>query len=437
MNLRPKLALISALLTLLGLALGLGLTYWLLLGLRLNEIDTEGRLLAEIILEATVFRSDDQVRIPVVVENYLTDESGVSSAQVYLEGQLLWEGGVVAAPRPLDPAGLLGEGGGRSVTDWRVFTLVAAEEGLTVQVGRPLLSTSEVLQPFARIAVLLSILLTLVAAALAWPTVGYALRPLRRLAAATGRFEETGEVPQVPGHDEPARLARSFASLLERLRVERKRERTFLAYAAHELRTPISAIRAGLEAARYQKVPASPEVVDRLYREALRLETLAGNLLALSRAEAHEIRGGTIDLRDLAEQAYDRFQPLAVSKDLELELDAQLAPTWGDSQLIQQALDNLLANALRCTSRGGVTIRSGRNDDRSFISVGDTGPGLPDPIPEGLGLRVVNEVVRAHSGDLELAHDAGTTITMWFPGKPAPALEQSQQQAADSAGLPR
>ena len=421
MNLRFKLALIASLFTFVGLALGLGLTYWILLNLRLNELDTESRLLAEVILETAMSRSDDQVSIPSVVENYLTDERGVNSAQVYLDGQLLWEGGIVSAPQPLDPEGLLGEKSeGRSVSSWRVFTLFEPEEGLIVQVGRHLLSTWEVLRPYNRIAIPLTFFLTMLVGTLAWPTVGVALRPLRRLTDAASRFEDAADVPEVSGSGEPVQLARSFAELLTRLRSERKREQQFLAYAAHELRTPLSALRAGLEAARSNKIPADSDMLDRLYRESLRLEALAQNLLALSRAEAGESRTAAIELSNIAATAYDRFQPLALTKGLELYLDNKPAAAWGDEQLIEQALNNLLANALRCTAHGTVTIRSGQMNDQIFLQVSDTGPGLPDPIPEGLGLRVVRAVVKTHSGKLELSSKAGTCATVWLTqrGKP-------------------
>ncbi len=418
MNLRFKLALIASLLTFLGLALGLGLTYWLLLSLRLNELDAESRLLAEVILETAMSRANHQVRIPSTIENYLTDERGVNSAQVYLEGQLLWEGGIVSAPRPLDPEGLLGEKSeGRSVSSWRVFTLPELEEGLVIQVGRPLLSTWEVLQPYNRIAIPLTVFLTLLVGTLAWPTIGVALRPLRKLTDAASQFENAADVPEISGSGEPAQLARSFAELLTRLRVERKREQQFLAYAAHELRTPLSALRAGLEAARSKKIPVDSNMLDRLYRESLRLETLAQNLLALSRAEAGELRAAAIDLSEIAAVAYDRFQPLALAKGLELHLDNNSAATWGDARLIEQALNNLLANALRCTAHGTVTIRSGKVDDQAFLQVSDTGLGFPDPIPEGLGLRVVQAVTKAHAGKLELSSKAGACATLWLDVK--------------------
>ncbi len=414
MNLRFKLAMIASLLTFLGLALGLGLTYVLLLNLRLNELDTESRLLAEVILEATVFRSADQLFIPPVVENYLTDERGVSSAQVYLDGQLLWEGGIVSSPRPLDPEGLLNSVGGRSVSGWRVYTLEALEEGLKVQVGQPLLSTWEVLQPYNRIAIPLTILLTLLVGFVAWPTVGFALRPLRRLTEAASQFETETDVPEIAGSGEPAKLARSFAALLTRLRDERKREQQFLAYAAHELRTPLSALRAGLEGARSQKIPADPTLLNRLYREALRMETLSQNFLALSRAEAGDLRTSSVDLSHLAADAYDRFQPLAIAKGLELRLDDSAVSIVADARLIDQALNNLLSNALRLTKQGTITICCGQRTDQAFLEVSDTGPGFPDLIEDGLGLRVVRAVAKAHGAKFELSVNKGACATLIF-----------------------
>jgi two-component system, OmpR family, sensor kinase len=414
MSLRFKLALIAAFLTLMGLSLGLGITYWSLIRLRILELDRESQLLAEVIYDAALFRSENQVRVPSVVESYLTDERGARAAQLYLDGQLLWERGVVHAPRPLDPTGLLGETGGRSVTDWRVYSFVAADEGIVVQVGQPLQSTWEILEPYARVAVPLTIILTLIAGAVAWQSVGLALRPLRTLSEVAEHIERAEDVPAVRGQDEPAKLARSFANLLTRLTTQRQREQQFLAYAAHELRTPLSALRAGLDAAKSNKVPASPEVLTRLSKEALRLETLAQNLLALSRAEVGEMRAETLDLSELAAAAYDRFQPLALEQGLELQLQGTPVLIRGDSRLVEQALSNLLSNALRYTKQGLITIRTAQTDEAAFLEVADTGPGLPKEMTDGLGLRVVRTVMQTHGGNLELKSDEGTLAIMMF-----------------------
>jgi two-component system, OmpR family, sensor kinase len=414
MSLRFKLVLIASLLTFTGLSLGLGITYWSLVQIRINELNRELRLLAEIIYDAALFREGDVVRLPVVVESYLTDESGARAGQIYFHGQLLWERGVLQAPRPLDPAGLLGETGGRTVTNWQVFTYTEEEEGIVVQVGRPLLGTWEVLGAYTRVAVPIAAILTLIASIVAWKTVGLALRPLRELTQAASHFEETSEVPVVPGNDEPARLARGFATLLNRLKSQRGREQQFLAYAAHELRTPLSALRAGLDAAKANKVPASPEVLTRLSKEALRLETLAQNLLALSRSQVGETRVERLDLSELAAAAYDRFQPLALEQGLELKLEGKAVFIRGDSRLLEQALSNLVANALRYTKQGFITLRTGEDESHIFLEVADTGPGLPETLTEGLGLRVVRSVMQSHGGELILQQEDGTKATLQF-----------------------
>jgi two-component system OmpR family sensor kinase len=411
MSLRVRLSLIAAALTFLGLALGMSITYWSLLGLRLSEMDRESRLLAEVILDAVVLRPEGTVRVPPVVESYLTDENGANSAQAYLGGQLAWDGGVLNAPRPLDPAGLLQGRGERSVGGWRVYTARDEDAEVIIQVGRPLAGVREMLSLYRSIATPSALLLSVAASIIAWFVVGLALRPLRELAAAATGFEEGSEIPPVPGRDEPAVLARRFADLLSRLRTQRQREQNFLAFAAHELRTPLSALRAGLEAARFGRIPVDGTFIDRLHGEALRLERLAQNLLALSRAEGGEVRFEPLGLEELAAAAYDRFQPLALERGLELKLENEAADTVADRRLLEQALDNLVANALRCTKSGGVTIRSG-GAAGVFLEVADTGSGLPEPLREGLGLRVVRAVARAHGGELRLESERGTSARL-------------------------
>ncbi|HET8986389.1 MAG TPA: hypothetical protein VFN03_11580, partial [Trueperaceae bacterium] len=120
MNLRTRLALITGLLILAGVGMGLAITYGVLVTNSNAALDKEGAILAELISEAVALRGDTAIRVPAIVETYLTNESGVRSAQVFLDGQLLWEGGVLDAPRPLDALGLNEGRGGRSVSGWRV-----------------------------------------------------------------------------------------------------------------------------------------------------------------------------------------------------------------------------------------------------------------------------------------------------------------------------
>ena len=413
--LRLKLALTASLLTLVGIGLGLTIVYWSLLQLRIAAFDNESRLIADVILESASLRADQTVRIPRVAESYLTDESGVSAAQVFVDGALVWEGGVIDAPRPLDAERLVTGSGPQSVDDWRVFTLREEEVGIVVQVGRPLLGIREVLGPYNDIGLPLTGVLALASGLLAWWLTGLALRPLRRLTVAAERFEEGEDVPGISGSDEPARLAASFADLLARLRAERRREQAFLAFAAHELRTPIAALRAGLEGASSGKVDASIDFLGRLQREALRLERLAENLLVLSRAEARELRAEPVAVSDIAADAYDRLQPLALASGVEIDLRTEgTATVRGDARLLGQALNNLVSNALR-HGRGPVTLSCGAEDGQAFLEVSDAGPGMPERPREGLGLRVVRAVAAAHGGDVRFERDGLTRVRVVLP----------------------
>src|SRR5690606_11098050 len=349
------------------------------------------------------------------VESYLTNESGVRSAQVFLDGQLLWEGGVLDAPRPLDALGLNEGRGARTVSGWRVVTNFDEGTGITVQVGSPLAGPRDMLEPFARVAVPLTLGLSLLTGLATLASVGLALKPLRTLTDAVSQLEEGAEVAIISGSDEPARLARSFSRLHGRLTRQRKREREFLEYAALELRTPLAALRAGIDFARVQEGPAQRETLDRLRREVMRLNVLAQNLLALSRAESADVRRNSVDLAAVASAAYDRFQPLAVEKGLELSLSDTRAVARADERLLDQALDNLISSAIRSTSVGGVTIRSGTGDGGVYLAVDDTGPGFPEDLREGLGLRVVRAVVNAHGGRLVLDGEAGARAVVWLP----------------------
>lgn len=427
MNLRTKVVLIASLLTLLGLVLGFSLTYWALVRFRLADLDEDNVLLAQVIAEATL--SVPRYEVPPVVESYLVRSSGVSAAQVYARGRLLWEGDLLDAPEPLDAEGLLTSDGARTVGAWRVYTL--ARDDITVQVGRRLTALRATLRPYIFVASALTGALTLLSGALAWFAAGVALRPLERLTHAARGFSADSEPPEVTGSDEAATLAQGFAALLTRLKSERERERRFLAYAAHELRTPISALRASLELARRQETPTGPERrasagrFAQLYREARRLESFAQNLLALSRAEASEVRAEALDLADLLNAAYDRLQPLALETGHELVLDAQTAPVRADPRLLEQALNNLLANAVRHTPKGEITLRSGVWAGEAYLEVGDAGAGLPEGAVEGLGLRVIRSVVGAHGGTLTFNAQAGNVARIALPVAQVPTVSRT------------
>lgn len=412
MSLRTRLSLITAFLTLAGLGLALGLMYVLLERLGLAEIDRELNLQSQTVIQAALLDPTNQ--LPPDIEEELAQETGVSSTLIYRDGRLTFVSSVLNVPQPLDPEGL-GRGVGlASVAGWRVITL--SRDGLTVQVGRPLAPLMQSLTRYLEAAMPLALLLGLGAGLTAWLLVGYALRPLERLTQATRRFEEGAEVPLAEGKDEVAALSRSFADLLSGLRQQRLREQRFLSYAAHELRTPIAAFRANLEAAQLKGGVERGQLAI-IHREALRLEILAQNLLALSRAESGETRPQPVDLADLAAEAFDRFQPLALERGLELELSADPAPALADPRLLEQALNNLVINALRHAQARRVRLACGSAGGRCWLEVADDGRGMAGQAQEGLGLRVARAAMAASSGTFSVRVEGGTVARLELPSR--------------------
>ncbi|MCS7069515.1 MAG: HAMP domain-containing histidine kinase [Meiothermus sp.] len=396
MKLRLRLALLAFGLTLGGLALGLGGLYFLLRRQALAQMDQSLAALTHSVLNAAL--ADPRHHLPPEVGDLLTQEEGVSSALIYQNGQLRYADGALDVPEPLDATALRQGHGRSSQSGWRVHTLSA--KGLTVQVGRPLAPLENSLALYVELAAPLGLLLGLAAGGMAWFWVGRALASLERLTQATRHFSEATRLPLPQGQDEVAELARSFADLLERLRAQRHREQQFLAFAAHELRTPIAAFRANLEAARLEGALA-PAKIERMHREALRLEQLAQNLLALSRAEAGEVRRQALDMADLLRDAYDRFQPLALERGFDLVLRTYPAGVWADAGLLEQALNNLLANALKHGRPGPVLLQSGTEGSEAWLEVVNQGQEPLFHSAEGLGLRVARTVALALGGRLE------------------------------------
>src|SRR5690606_21425599 len=147
-SLRLRLALLSALLVLGGVAAGLVVTYNVLQSGSNLSLDRESAILAEVIHEAVLLRGDTVIRVPAVVETSLREWAGVRQGQGTEAGELLWEGGGQDAPRPLDSAGLGEWKGTSTVAGWRVVAHVGEGDGITAQVGRPLAGLRVTLAPF-------------------------------------------------------------------------------------------------------------------------------------------------------------------------------------------------------------------------------------------------------------------------------------------------
>jgi signal transduction histidine kinase len=286
-------------------------------------------------------------------------------------------------------------------------------------------------------------------AVLAWHAVGWTLAPVEALRRGAEEISatQTGRLPVPENDDEVHRLAVTLNDMLGRLESARQRQRTFVADAAHELRSPIASLRTQLEVAEHLREP--PSIAD-LSAEVERLGRLVGDLLLLARADEGDPglrRRDPVEvvglLRDVAANYQAARVPVAV---------APVGPQWtvGDPAALRRVVDNLVANAVRhATSR--VSLVAGRSADRVVVTVADDGPGIPaadrqrvfdrftrlddarnrDSGGAGLGLAIVRELVRLHSGTVTLGDASpGLRVALTLPPAPPRDPQPSPPMAA-------
>jgi signal transduction histidine kinase len=262
-------------------------------------------------------------------------------------------------------------------------------------------------------------------------------RPLVRVTRATSRLargEAPGQLP-VAGSRELRELSESFNAMASELSRARSAERSFLLSVSHELKTPLTAIRAYSEA--LDDGVLTPERAgDVIGKEAARLERLIMDLINLARLDQRrfDIQVGPLDLAEIAADTAERHAARALELGVRLEVvDGTTAPARADRDRLLQAVSNLVENALRCTPPGGIVTLAAAPGE---LKVRDTGPGLaPDELPRafdrfflyrryngdrsvgsGLGLAIVRELARAMDGDVAVASSAsGTEFTIRLP----------------------
>ncbi|MEZ0347332.1 MAG: ATP-binding protein [Thermus sp.] len=294
---------------------------------------------------------------------------------------------------------------------WRV--LVLEVPGGTLSVARYDPGAAFALSRFRLALFGVGGVLTLLFALLAGRLAGAALRPLSRLTEVARRVADSQDLSlRVPpeGGGELRALAEAFNHMLERLEAFWERERRFTRDAAHELRTPVAAALAQVEAAERGYL-SQEEALSAAKEELLRMKRLVEALLLLAREG--RVERADLDLAALAQREAAAFGvPYQGPETL---------PFQGDPLLLTQALRNLLQNALLHGEGKGVRLVLEVVGKEVLLSVLDQGPGMPEEAlkeagrpffrasrapGEGLGLSVAKKVAEAHGGRLELLPNA-------------------------------
>ena len=333
----------------------------------------------------------------------------------------------------------------RDDKQWRVFGQRQGER--FVQVAQPFSVREALAARLALRTVWPLVLLLPATVALVLVTVGRALAPISGLTRALSkrsfealeplRFEAAMPVEILP-------LVHALNDLLARLNTASQAQRTFVADAAHELRSPLTALRLQLQAAeRDGSLKGEGRTLAGIEERLNRLIRLVQQLLALAREDAcGAAQMQSVDLRRLAEQAVGDFSLVAEAKSIDLGLEiaapagaADEFVVMGEPHALTMVLNNLIDNAIRHTPAAGKVDVILRRDANSIgLAVCDSGRGIAEAelprvcdrfyrSPEaegqgsGLGLAIVARIVQRHRATLELRNNEnGTGLTAYVTG---------------------
>jgi signal transduction histidine kinase len=290
-------------------------------------------------------------------------------------------------------------------------------------------------------------------------------QPLRDMAQAASRMSrgDYGQRVEVKSRDEVGRLAEAFNTMTGEMEGLERLRRELVANVSHELKTPISALRARLENLLDGVEEPDAAVLAVMLQQSERLSRLVDQLLDLSRLESGDVPLDLepVELAPLVERVVGEVEASRPGRTIQVrsEIPEDLPPVAADRERVHQVLFNLLDNAFRFTPAGGkVTVAAVRENGSCEVRVEDTGPGIPpehlglvferfyrvDPSRSrgdggtGIGLAIARSVVEAHGGRIwaESADGKGATFRFLLPLAdriPAPTDASSQAPVSGRA----
>jgi two-component system OmpR family sensor kinase/two-component system sensor histidine kinase QseC len=308
---------------------------------------------------------------------------------------------------------------------WRTFSVATRDR--VIQVAQPLQIRQRLAADAALHTVIPLLLLAPLMGLVIWWVAALTFRPLQAVAADVRRRDEQSlkPLPTAGLPEEVAPLVSALNALLQRLGQSLDNQRAFVADAAHELRSPLTALKLQLQMLkRASDDTARSEAVDALAAGIERVVRLVEQLLALARSEpgAPVVAKETLDLSELVRAALADIVPYALSRGTTLELFAD-APVMGvgERTALGVLVRNLADNAVRYSPPGSrVEVRVVNEGGVPVLQVDDAGPGIPaeerervfdrfyrrapnDEAGTGLGLAIVRSVAATHGATVELA----------------------------------
>ena len=304
----------------------------------------------------------------------------------------------------------------------------------TICVGRPAAGEQDRVASMTWTIVLAGISVLSVGLVGGWWTSKRAIEPIERMSRTAKRISGSSlsERIDLAGFDaELEGLGESLNTMLDRLALSFEQQRQFTADASHEFRTPLTTILASSELALSKPRSAEEyrEQLSKCLRAATRMRELGDSMLTLARLDANaSLETQPVDLKALLEEAVESIRPLADEKRLKVETYLQVTQLQANRSMLRQAIDNLIANAIKYNVPDGlVSIRCREKDECVEIEIEDTGSGIPESaIPKlfdrffrvdesrsreaggtGLGLSIAKQIVSCHGGTISVSSTLG------------------------------
>ncbi|WP_380053460.1 sensor histidine kinase N-terminal domain-containing protein [Falsihalocynthiibacter sp. SS001] len=330
----------------------------------------------------------------------------------------------------------------RSVAISRVVSAGGIKKNVTVIVAQTRLGLAAISSRISVVAALVGLGFFLLATTLSLLAAQSTLAPLNRLTETVARRGPNDLRPvRTPAPNELVPLVEALNGFMARLKASLHQSEDFIAEAAHRVRTPLATVRAQAQVAlRRSEQPENKAALRAMIRAVDESSRSAGQLLdhAMVSFRTDQLEVEELDLIELAKESVEHFLPTAELKDIQIveQYPEHALTLQGDNILLQNALRNLLDNAIKyAPAESTITVAVTDGAER-VVSVADEGRGIgnadlktltkrfsrgsnvEDVVGSGLGLTIADEVARAHGGRLELTRNMkgpGTCVSLIFP----------------------
>ena len=329
----------------------------------------------------------------------------------------------------------------RIASTWRNFSALDGQAYLEISVAQTLTGLNQSIARISRISLAVGFGFFLLSMAIAMVIAQTTIRPLHRLTGSVSRRGPSDLRPlAAPVPTEMAPLVSSLNSLMTRLQKSLSRSEDFIAEAAHRVRTPMAIVRTQAEVTlRRVEKEENRQAVREMIRAVDESSRTAGQLLdhAMVSVRTDNLARESIQLDELIVDVANRLHPISELRDLEIVAKKlERTKIQGDPILVQNAIQNILDNAVKYTDADTeITVQLDHSEGFAHIHVRDEGSGFDATeidrllqrfergrnadriVGSGLGLTIVDDIMRAHRGRITLTNNsgAGACVTLSFP----------------------